>query len=331
MRILLLGGTVFLGHALALLARDSGHDVTCLARGESGAVPEGATLVRADRTAPGAYDAVAGHAWDAVVDVSRDPAHVRGAVTALADRARHWTYVSSCSVYADQSQPHADETAALAEPYPADAGPPTAEDYPQAKAACEQACVEALDDRLHISRSGLLAGPGDRSDRVGYWPGRFARGGEVLVPEGGGTVQVLDVRDLAAFVVDVAGRGEALVANAVGETHTVARVVDESRAVTGDEGEPVVVPDAFLLDHGVEPFMGPESLPLWMPLHDWAGFGHRSDTRAVQAGLGRRPLAETLAAALDDERRLGLDREPRKAGLSAGREAELLATWRAHA
>ncbi len=330
MRILVLGGTVFLGHEVARHARDAGHDVTCLTRGESGTVPAGVTHVRADRSGPGAYGAVSGLDWDAVVDVSREPAQVRGALAALAARARHWTYVSSCSVYADQSAPHADEDAELAQPYPPDAASaPTAEDYPSAKSACELACRAALGDRLHVCRSGLLAGPGDRSDRVGYWPGRFARGGEVLVPEGDGTVQVLDVRDLAAFLVDLAERGAVLVANAVGETYTVARVVGESRAVSGDGGEPVVVSDEFLLERDVEPFMGAESLPLWIPMPDWAGFGHRSDTRAAQAGLGRRPLVETLTAALEDEHRLGLDRQPRRAGLSPRREAELLDAWRA--
>ena len=122
--------------------------------------------------------------WDAVVDVSWQPGQVRSALSSLADRARHWTYVSSCSVYAAHATPGADESAALLEP--CDGEQATIEQYGEAKVACELACRDALADRLHLSRSGLLAGPGDRSDRVGYWPGRFARGGEVLTPRDDG-------------------------------------------------------------------------------------------------------------------------------------------------
>ena len=141
--------------------------------------------------------------------------------------------------------------------------------------------------------------------------------------------QLLDVRDLAAFLLDVAERGEALVANAVGQRVGLQQVLRTAREVAGGRGDPVAVDDEWLVEQGVEPFMGDESLPLWIPLPDWAGFSARDDARAVAAGLSRRPLAETLAAALDHERSLGLDRSPRRAGLSPAREAGLLADWRA--
>ena len=326
MRILVLGGTVFLGRQVAEQARDDGHDVTCLARGESGAFPPGVRQVRADRGTPGGYDAVGSTDWDAVVDVSWQPGQVRSALAALADRARHWTYVSSCSVYASQADPGADESATLHDPLPGELA--SREEYGPAKAACEHACSLALGDRLHISRAGLLAGPGDRSDRVGYWPVRFARGGDVLVPGDDGPAQLLDVRDLAAFLLLVAGLGDPLVANAVGPATTLHAVLEVADQVaTRGAGVTRVDPDdAWLLEHGVEPYMGPESLPMWLPAAEYAGFSSRAGTRAVSAGLARRPLAETLAAALDDEQRLGLDR-PRQAGLSPGRERELVTAW----
>jgi nucleoside-diphosphate-sugar epimerase len=289
--------------------------------------------VPADRAGPGAYDAVRSVAWDAVIDVSWQPGWVRGALAALADRARHWTYVSSCSVYASQAVPGADESAPVHDPLPGEqAG---RQQYGEAKAACEQACSVVLGDRLHISRAGLLAGPGDLSDRVGYWPGRFSRGGDVLVPGDDGPAQLLDVRDLAAFLLQVSGRGDPLVANAVGaptSLHAVLAAAQEVAAggpdLTADTLTMVEPDDDWLLQHGVEPYMGPESLPMWLPLAEFAGFSARDDTRAVDAGLERRPVIETLAAALADERRLGLDRL-RKAGLTPGRERELVAAWRA--
>jgi nucleoside-diphosphate-sugar epimerase len=348
MRILVLGGNVFLGRQVAEQALDHGDAVTCMARGASGAFPAGVRQVEADRSQPGAYETVRSGDWDAVIDVAWQPGWVRSALAALAERTRHWTYVSSCSVYAGQTDPGADESAPLLDPLPGDRA--TREQYGAAKAACEQACAAALGDRLHISRAGLLAGPGDLSDRVGYWPGRFARGGDVLVPGDDGPAQVLDVRDLASYLLLVAGLGTPLLANAVGAATTLhavltaaeqvaseeaaagATAVGEAAGGAGDAGNAAVTrvepDDAWLLEQGVEPYMGPESLPLWLPLPDWAGFSARDDTRAVDAGLARRPPAETLAAALADERRLGLDR-PRQAGLTPGRERQLVAAWRA--
>lgn len=141
-------------------------------------------------------------------------------------------------------------------------------------------------------------------------------------------VQLIDVRDLAVHLLAVADRGDALVANAVGERLRLQQVLAAAREVAGYRSELVRVGDGWLVDQGVEPYMGNESLPLWIPLPDWVGFNDRDDARAVQVGLVRRPVADTLTDALADERRLGLDRHPRRAGLSLAREAELVAAWR---
>lgn len=327
MRLLVLGGTAPLGRTVAARARDAGHDVTCLARGESGPVPDGVRLVPADRSGPDAYDEVAGLEWDEVLEVSWQPGLVRSALRALAGRAVHWTYVSSSSVYARHDEPGADETAELLAPLDEGVDVVDAEQYGPAKVRCEVDSASAVGDRLHVSRAGLLAGPGDRSDRAGYWPARFARGGDVLVPAARGQhAQVLDLRDYADFLVGAGERGEQGTMNAVGEVVPLPDALTLAEEL-GSSGRPVVVADDWLVAQGVEPYMGPESLPLWLPEPEYAGWSARSDADAVASGLRRRPLADTFAAALEDERRWGLDRE-RKAGLSAPREAELLAAWR---
>ena len=167
-RILILGGTAWLGRAIATAAVTAGADVTCLARGESGSVAAGARLVRADRREPDAYDALDGD-WDDVVELSWDPAFVASGLDALADRAAHWTLVSSGSVYAHADAPFADETAELVEPV-------DLEQYADAKVHAERLTAARAGDRALLARAGLIVGPGDPTDRFGYWPSRFARG-----------------------------------------------------------------------------------------------------------------------------------------------------------
>src|SRR5512139_3570353 len=188
-RVLVLGGTSWLGGAVASLAVERGHRVTCLARGDSGTVPVGASHVRSDRWAPGAYDEVADRDWDAVVDVSWQPELVRSALDALAHRTRHWVYVSSISVYADHATPDADESAPVVDPW-SGSGEVGLEAYGGAKVSCETSCRTALDsERLLVARGGLIVGYGDRSDRFGYWPAgpgrsRGRRGGDSGGPAG---------------------------------------------------------------------------------------------------------------------------------------------------
>src|SRR4051812_175176 len=192
--ILFWGGPAWVGREIARRARARGHGVTCVAGGQGGAVADGATLVTADRRDPGAYAAVA-QSWDAVFDVQWQPGMVKTAVAALADRAKHWTYVSSLNAYARYDKVGADESAELNAP--TDLDEVTGELYGPAKVACEQVCAAALGDRLVIARAGLIGGPGDGSDRSGYWVARGARDTDapVLVPDSPDDLsQVLDVR-----------------------------------------------------------------------------------------------------------------------------------------
>jgi len=324
--LLILGGTSWLGGAVARLGLELGLQVTCLARGRSGTVPPGAEHVVADRWLPGAYDEVAGRAWDAVLDLSWQPELVRGATAALAGRTGHWLYVSSVSVYSDDHTPDTDESAPVHDPWQG-SGEVTVEQYGPAKVACEQAVMSVAGEQTFVCRPGLIAGYGDPSDRFGYWPGRTARvrtaGEPVLVPPLDGPVQVIDVDDLARWLVHVVEHRVTGVYNAVGEVHTVADALHACDDVTGARPEPVPVTDAWLLDRGVEPWSGEDSLPLWLPA-EYAGDMTRRNDAARATGLEVRPLRATAAAALAWERELGLDR-PRRAGLTPGREADLLA------
>jgi nucleoside-diphosphate-sugar epimerase len=321
MKLLILGGTGWLGGHVAASAVAAGHDVTCVAR--HAPAPAGATIVVADRDDDDALVSLGAQHWDAVVDVATHPGHVRRAVRALADTADHYVYVSSVSAYASHATVGADETDPVLEPLAADVMA-SLEDYGAAKAACEQAVLSAFgEDRSTTVRPGLIGGPGDRTGRTTYWPRRFAHpsgaSGAVLVPDAPDLpTSVVDVRDLAAWLVHLA-TGVAGVFNAVGEPVPFADHLAAARAVAGG-GESVLAPSQWLLDQGVAPWAGPRSLPLWLPDPEWSGMNSRSNARARAAGLVLRPLADTLVdgAAAATATVLG-------AGLTDDDERELLA------
>lgn len=323
MRILVLGGTAFLSAEIVRQAVEEGHDVTCLARGSAAAPPPGASWLQADRSAGGdAYAGIEGE-WEAVIDVARDPVPATEALEALAGRAAHWTFVSSCSVYADASVPGAREDAALLPPL-APGTPSTPDSYGESKAAIEEATLQAAGGKAHLCRAGLIGGPGDGSDRYGYWPARFARDGRpVIVPAvESHPTQVIDVRDLAAWILLAAATAVTGPLNALGNQVPFGTYIKASREAAGHHGEVIPADEDWLADQGVTYWAGPDSLPLWLP-PGHGGFMARSNSAALTAGLRLRPWEETLADTLEDERRRGLDR-PRKAGLTPETEALLV-------
>jgi nucleoside-diphosphate-sugar epimerase len=329
MRLLVLGGTAWLGRCVAHTAVQLGHEVTCLARGLSGDAPQDAVLIRADRNRPGAYEQVAEKTWDVVVDVTRQPGQARSASAALAGCSDLFVFVSSGNVYADHSTVGQDESGALLDALEGDVME-SMETYGQAKVACEQHVMRAFGpDRALILRVGLIGGPGDVFDRSGYWPLRFARpaseDGSVLVPDAPHLpTQLIDVRDLAASIVDMGTRGVTGTFNATGETVPFPQHLDIARAVAGHTGPLVRADPQWLLSQGVQAWMGERSLPLWLSDPDWFGFNANDSTKARRAGLTTRPLKETLADTLAWE----MTRDPsrtRQAGLSDKDEGELLA------
>jgi nucleoside-diphosphate-sugar epimerase len=324
-RVLILGGTVFLSRAVAQEYVARGHDVTGLSRRPDSRIPEGVSGVSGDRSRGlHAYDDVLGD-WDEVVDVATDPHWVRDALSALGERARHWTYVSSCSVYVDQNQPDGDELDVVFTPL-GDGETPGPENYGASKVACEVRCREALGERLLVVRPGLIVGAGDTSDRGGYWPARLSRDHEpVLVPEASDRwAQMIDVCDLAQWMVRCGEEKTTGTFNAVGERRLLSELLEELRVILHHHDDVVLVDDQWLLEQNVSPWAGPESLPLWIPAgRNFDGFARRSNAKARRQGLALRPLEETVADIVAYEFSLGLDRD-REAGLSAPRERQLI-------
>ncbi|MCG8924493.1 NAD-dependent epimerase/dehydratase family protein [Lentzea sp. CC55] len=322
MKILVLGGTVFLSKAVTAEAVRRGHDVVCAARGASGGVPEGATLVRVDRDRPGAFDALAGERFDAVVDVSKYSVNwVRDALEAFGSTTPHWTFVSSISVYADHAT-GSNELLPPLEDNPAEEF--TAERYGSVKVAGEIAVREAVAGRDFIVRAGLITGPDDPSDRFGYWPSRLARGGRVVVPDSPDLgFQHIDARDLAQWIVFAAEERVTGTYDSTGPVMPFQMAIGEIAGATAAPGTQLVpVAESVLKELNINPWAGPRSLPLWLP-REWAKMVGRDVGNALANGLRVRPLAETALDSLEYERGLGLDR-PRKAGLTEQEEREIL-------
>ena len=326
MRILVLGGTVFLGRAVARCAVGAGHDVTCAARGVSGGHPDGARLVRVDRDRPEGLSALAGERFDAVVDVARRPSHVRQALTELGDRVGHWTFVSTISVYADDRTPgQRADSAPLLPAAPPEIDDATDEQYGPCKVAAEEA-VAASGLAAFVCRAGLIVGPEDTSARFDYWVARLARGGEVLVPgRPEDQVQLVDVRDLASWLVLAAETGLTGTYDGVGAP--VARREFMASIAEGVGATPRLtwVDQDFLAERGVQPWSGEGSLPVWVPLPDYAGLMSRDVSPALKNGLRTRPLSETARDTLD-----WLPSRPDPlipAGLAPDDEARVLRAW----
>jgi len=335
LRILILGGTGFIGPNEVRYALSRGHSVTIFNRGRQQVTwPGPVEELLGDRNT-GDLKSLEGREWDVCIDNPTSlPFWVRDAAVVLKGKIKHYIFVSTISVYAANDTPNADETAALAPYKGQDAmaerkvGP---EAYGPLKALSEQEAQRQFGEAVSIVRPGLIVGPGDETDRFSYWPVRLARGGDVLVPgDGSDHVQVIDARDLAEWIVRVAEQWSYGVFNATGPAHPLTMrefvgLVDE-----GVHAKPnlVWVSTDFLTANKVSAW---SDMPVWIPEHgETAGFGRRNIARALKAGLTFRPLPTTAADTLEWFRQQPAERQAKlKSGLTAARETELLTAWRA--
>ena len=321
MKLLLLGGTKFLGRATVEAALERGHEVTLFTRGETNPelFPE-AEKLRGDRSED--LSPLAGRSWDAVVDTSGYlPGVVRASADALRDSVGRYLFVSSVSAYADfREGPSEDsERAELAEGHPVDGLLPEYENYGALKALCEDAVTEIHDDRALIVRPGLIVGPHDPTGRFTYWPHRIARGGEFLVPApASGKFQIIDVRDLGLWLVDLCENGASGAFNAMHPGYTWAELVEAGLRVTGSAARPVWIDGDWLAEQDVGEWM---ELPMWLRDPDWVGMNGTDSSRAVGAGLSFRTLDDTVRGTLEHAE------TTEDAGLRPQRERELLEAW----
>jgi len=320
--ILILGGTRFLGRAITEAALGRGDRVTLFNRGLSGpGLFPGIETVTGDRTA--GLSGAAGRPWDAVIDVAGyDPQVVELSARAFSETAGRYVFVSTCSVYADQSSRAGQlEDAPVLELRD---GLSTPEElYGPRKAAAERVVAGLYGDRALIARPGLIVGPHDPTDRFCYWPRRIARGGTVLAPGDPGTpVQFIDVRDLAGWISDAVHGGRGGLFNLVGQPMPLGELLAACKAATFSDADLRWVASGELLAAGVSPWMG---VPLWIgDPQEAQGFGDVDNARAVAAGLALRPVAETIRDTLAWD--LGRGGPPPGAeGLTEAEEQRLLA------
>ncbi len=340
LRILILGGTGFIGPHQVRYAVARGHHVTLFNRGRTApGLFTGMTGIDeriGDRApTPGNYEALARGDWDVVIDnPTTRPRWVREAAAAVKGRAGHYIFISTISVYAANDRPGADESAALATTTTPDveSGPEFLPLYGPLKALSEGEAQRAFPGRATIIRPGLIVGVGDTSDRFTSGPVRISRGGEVQAPPAADPVQLIDARDLSEWVIRCAEQKVYGVFNATGPASrfTVQQMLEGTRAALGARATFTHATSAFLEAQGVN---GWSDLPVWVPPHgDTAGFTQRGIARALSQGLTFRPFADTVRATLafyqqqSDERKAQL-----RAGLAAGREAAVLAAWTARA
>ncbi|MFG1901519.1 NAD-dependent epimerase/dehydratase family protein [Micromonospora carbonacea] len=338
MRLLVLGGTWFVGHAVVTAALNAGWDVTTFNRGTSGPDVDSVRAVRGDRAQPADIDALAAYGpWDAVVDTSGYvPRNTLDVARALAPVAGRYVFMSTVSVYLDWPvKPLSEESEVLY--CPPDAGPDYGTDtedgptqYGYQKSGCEAAALAAFGpDRTTVLRPGVVLGPREYVGRLPWWLRRVAAGGTVLAPGSPDrSIQPVDVRDLAAFALRTAAEGISGAFNVCAPIGgaTFGELLAACADATGAAPRFEWVPDDVLLDQGVRQW---SELPLW---RTFEGVWRVDPSRAHRAGLLCRPLAETVADTwrwLVETGEVNAHDRATEIGLSRDKEARVLAAWRA--
>ena len=342
LRILILGGTGFTGPYQVKYALARGHKVTVFNRGKThpGELPEGVEQLIGDRN--GQLDALKGRKWDVAIDnPTMLPAWVRDAAAILKGNVERYIFISTISVYADNSKPGMDETAPVAKYDGADAMKETRDTvvaskfalYGPLKALSEKEVEKWFPGKSLIIRPGLIVGPGDETDRFSYWPVRIDHGGEVLAPgDPSDPVQFIDARDLAEWTIRMAEQGATGVYNATGPATplTIGGMLEGIKTALGSKATFTWADTKFLEAQKVEPW---SDMPVWVPpTGEEGGLVAVSIKRALDKELTFRPLAETARATLAWFKAQPKERQAKlKAGITPEREAEVLAAWKKQA
>lgn len=326
MKLLIIGGTRFLGRALVDEGLAKGYEITLFNRGQSnpGLYPQ-VEQIHGNRD--GELGTLSGRRWDAVIDTcGYVPRVVRASAEHLAGAIDHYTFISSMSVYAEPLPDGLDESGVLGTLSDETVEEITGETYGPLKALCEQAATEVMDGRALQVRAGLIVGPHDQSDRFTYWPARVARGGEILAPgppDYG--VQFIDVRDLARWILFATEARLSGPFNVTGprDPLPLGELLEVCRKVAGSEAQFTWVDEAFLMAKEVAPFT---DLPLWVPA-EYGGFNSFNIDKALANQLTFRPVADTVRDTLAWTAQRPADYVWRN-GLSPEREAALLTEWK---
>ena len=336
LRILILGGSKFIGVHITELALKHGHAITHFNRGKTNTdlFPDLEHL-KGDRD--GQIDALKGRKWDAVIDDSGYlPRHVRLSAELLAPNVQRYLFVSTISVYASLATANTEDSPVgkLADDRVEKVGD---ESYGPLKALCEQAAMTAMPGRVAVVRPGLIVGPRDPTDRFTYWPARAARGGEILAPDApSDRIQFIDARDLAAFVLKLVEDQTVGTFNAASPPgmFTIGDLVSSSINAADSLVRPSPsphaewVPEAFLKQQEIQPWV---DMPVWFgESGEYAGASSTSVARALHAGLANRPIQQTVNDTLAWHlQRPAEERAKLSAGLSAEREQKVLSAWHA--
>lgn len=321
MKLLIIGGTRFVGRHLVNSARAHGHDVTIFNRGKTNpGLFRRVKTIRGDREHD--LDQLTGN-WDAVIDTcGYIPRIVRLSAEALKDKVGRYIYISSVSVYSSFSKIGINESDPVGKLDDESVEEITGETYGPLKALCEKVVQDVYGPRSLIIRPGLVVGPHDPTDRFTYWPLRIAKGGDVLVPDNPSAMsQFIDARDLADFIVRLADNNVSGVFNAVNNPVTLNTIFETCRRISQSTTSFKWAPVEFLQKNNVQPW---SDMPAWVPeTGDDAGVAHVDISKALQAGLNFTPLAQTIQDIYDWETERPDDYEL-KAGLKPEREKELL-------
>ena len=340
MKILIIGGTKFLGRHLIKAAQAKNHEVTIFNRGKfSNEVFANVEQIRGDRNFD--LEKLTNRTWDAVIDTCGYlPQNVKASAEFLQDAVGQYVFISSISVYADFSQPNFDETAPLAkltaeqekefaeiDPKGELNGIILGEIYGALKVLCETEIESTFGERFLNIRPGLIVGEYDWTDRFSYWVMRIAKGSEVLAPANPNLfIQFIDAQDLSEWTIKIIENKEVGTFNATGKPFELrfGTFLEEIKSATNSDAEFTWVSEEFLTEEKVAPW---SEMPLYLPESDksWAGFLSANVDKAVEKGLSFQPIHETILKTLNWRKTID---DELKAGISTEREAELLRKWK---